>query len=169
MHEISLFERILETNIINFIIMVWILGIIAKKIHLAEALQKLADDVKDNVELSAKRVEDALLEYKNAKDSTANLEKEKLEIEKNAKLNAQNLKEKIECKAQVQKDEIKLNLEKTTNAISIKAKDLTVNEMYNSCVELAKSEIENILDDETHKFIIQKNIEEIEKIDGIKL
>ena len=96
MHDISLYERILHSNLINFIIMVYLLVLIIKKARLGDLIQKLADDVKNDVELSAKNVQDALKEYKEAKRSTKDVEQIKENINLEAKESAQNLKEKNE-------------------------------------------------------------------------
>lgn len=169
MHDISLYERILHSNLINFIIMVYLLVLIIKKARLGDLIQKLADDVKNDVELSAKNVQDALKEYKEAKRSTKDVEQIKENINLEAKESAQNLKEKIEQKTKAQEEEIKINTEKSIASGFKKGQEQIVNEMYNNCVELAKKEVENLLDEETHKHLIQKSIEQIENLNGIKL
>lgn len=169
MHEISLYEKILESNLINFIIMVWILVIIFKKAHLGYLIQRLADDVRNNVELSAKHVQSALQEYKDARRSSKDTPVLKEKIISDAKENAQNLKEKIEYKTKIETEEIRQNLEKLSSAMGKKIQDSTINELYNNLVELAKDEVQNSLDNDTHKHLIQKSIEQIDNLDGIKL
>lgn len=169
MHEISLYEKILESNLINFIIMVWILVIIFKKAHLGYLIQRLADDVRNNVELSAKHVQSALQEYKDARRSSKDTPILKEKIISDAKENAQNLKEKIEYKTKIETEEIRQNLEKLSNAMGKKIQDSTINELYNNLVELTKDEVRNSLDNDTHKHLIQKSIEQIDNLDGIKL
>lgn len=169
MHEISLYEKILESNLINFIIMVSILTLIFKKAKLGDLIQKLADDVRNNVELSAKHVQGALTEYKDAKRSTKDTPVLKEKIISDAKENAQNLKEKLEYKTKIEKEEIKQNFERLSRTLGKKTKDKTVHEVYLACVNLAQNEIENTLDEDTHRHLIQKSIEQIDNLDGIKL
>lgn len=169
MHEISLYERILNSNLINFIIMVSILVFICKKVRLGSLIQKLADDVQNNVELSAKHVQEALKEYKDAKRSTKNVGEIKENITKEAKINAQNLKEKIEAQTKFQEEEILLNLEKTKNNHQRKAQEKLTQQMYLACVDMAQKEIESLLDEDMHNHLIENSIAQIDNLGGIKL
>ena len=89
------FENLLATNLINFIIVIATLALIVKKARLADVIQKLADDVKSDVEKSANNAADALKEYKETKKETKNTPKLQEEILEEAKSNAYALEEKI--------------------------------------------------------------------------
>ena len=108
----SLFEQILQTNIINFIIVISTLVLIFKKAHLGDLIEKMAQEVKDSVESSALKAQDAISEYKATKKAVKDTPQLQEEILSCAKSNAQNLKEKIEQTTLVACEEIKLNLEK---------------------------------------------------------
>jgi F0F1-type ATP synthase membrane subunit b/b' len=49
----SIFEQILHTNLINFIIVLSLLVLIFKKAHLGDLIDKMANDIQDKVEKSA--------------------------------------------------------------------------------------------------------------------
>ena len=99
-----MFEQILSTNLINFLIVILTLRWICKKARISEILQKLADDVQLNVEKSSKNAADALAEYKATKKATKDTPALQEEIITKAKSNAQNLKEKIEQKTRTQQE-----------------------------------------------------------------
>ena len=95
MHEMTLYQRILESNLVNFIIMVTILTVIFKKFRLGIIFDKMADDIRTSVMTSSEAAQAALKEYKEAKRSTKNLNNEKNEIIERAKSTAQGAREEI--------------------------------------------------------------------------
>ena len=108
----SLFEQILQTNLINFIIVISTLGLIYKKAKLGSLIEKMAQDVKDKVEKSSLDTKSAIDEYKNTKKSLVRLPLQQEEILQNAKQNAQKQKEKIEQDSKIQLEEIKNSIQK---------------------------------------------------------
>ncbi len=162
----TLFEQILNTNLINFLIVVSTLVLIFKKAHLGDLIQKMADDVKESVEKSSKNAQSAISEYKQTKKSTKDTPKLQEEIISSAKLNAQNLKEKFEQKTKLQEQEIKSSLEKIYISQQEKYKKMTTNDIYKACVELAKDETLTRLNDDVHKKLINSSIDELDKIEG---
>ncbi len=162
----TLFEQILNTNLINFIIVVSTLVWIFKKAHLGDLIQKMADDIKESVEKSSKNAQSAISEYKQTKKSTKDTPRLQEEIISNAKLNAQNLKEKFEQNTKLQEQEIKSGLEKIYQSQQEKYKKMTVNEIYQACIQLAQDETLERLNDETHRKLINSSIDELDKIEG---
>ncbi len=92
----SLFEKILQTNIINFLIVISTLIFVFKKMKLGLLIDKMAQDVQLKVEESSICAKDALEEYKKTKKDFKKLPEKQKEIIENANNNANNLKEKIE-------------------------------------------------------------------------
>ncbi len=166
MQEASLFESILRTNIINFIIVVSTLVWIFKKANLGALIQKLADDIRLSVEKSSADAQSAISQYKTTKKSVKDTPKLQEEIISQAKNSAQNIKEKIEQKTLLEKNELKKNVEKILLSQEEKFKKLTINEIYNASIDMAKEEIQKRLDEKTHQRIIQKSIEELDEIEG---
>ncbi len=162
----TLFEQILNTNLINFLIVVSTLVLIFKKAHLGDLIQKMADDIKESVEKSSKNAQSAISEYKQTKKSIKDTPKLQEEIISNAKLNAQNLKEKFEQKTLFQEQEIKSGLEKIYKSQQEKYKKMTLSDIYCACVELAKDETLARLNDDVQKKLINSSIDELDKIEG---
>ena len=101
----SLFEQILQTNLINFLIMISTLVLIFKKAHLGDLIEKMANDVRLKVEESSKRTQDALSEYKSTKREVKDAPKLQEEIISTAHNSAKNLVLKIEEKSKLKQDE----------------------------------------------------------------
>lgn len=173
MEELTLYQKILESNLVNFIIMVSILVFIFKKAKLGTIFDKMADDIKTSVMTSAEAAQAALKEYKEAKRSTKNTAFEKEEILNKAKDSAQNMKNT--AVSILQKEEVALD-EKCSVQIDgniQKAKETTAKEIYETVVSLAEDEIKNrILNaknrDEIQSRLIDKCIKEIDTLEEIK-
>jgi len=160
------FENLLATNIINFIIVIATLALIFKKAHLGDLIQKMADDIKNDIEKSAISASEALKEYKEVKKSTKDTSKLQEQMMINAKNSANNLKEKIIQETKSQQEEIKANIERILLSQGEKAKKITTSEIYTACVNLAQEIVIQKLDKKTHKKLINSSIDEIDKIKG---
>lgn len=173
MEELTLYQKILESNLVNFIIMVSILVLIFKKAKLGAIFDKMADDIKTSVMTSADAAQAALKEYKEAKRSTKNIGAKKEEIINKAKDTAKTmqdnasgqLSEEIElfnkkCEVQIQND-VK------------KAKESAAGEIYETVAIRTEEEIKaRLLNAETgsalQKRLIDKSINEIDTLEEIK-
>lgn len=164
--QTGLFESILKTNVINFIIVISTLMWIFKKANLGALIQKLADDIKLSVEKSSSNAQDAISQYKSTKKSVKDTPKLQEEIISQAKSNAQNIKEKIEQKTLLEKNELIKSIEKIISNQQEKYKKLTINEIYKASINIAKEEVQKRLDENNHQKIIEKSIEELDKIEG---
>lgn len=162
----SLFEQILSTNIVNFIIVIATLALIFKKAKLSDIIERLATDIKNNVEKSAANTQSALSEYKTVKKQTKDTPKLQEEIIENAKTNAGNTANQIEKKASDNIEEIKASLEKIYLSQGNKQKSSTINEVSLACINLAQAETISRLNDETHKNLIDTAINDLDKLQG---
>ena len=164
--QTGLFESILKTNVINFIIVISTLVWIFKKANLGALIQKLTDDIKLSVEKSSSNAQDAISQYKSTKKAVKDTPKLQEEIISQAKSNAQNIKEKIEQKTLLEKNELIKSIEKIISNQQEKYKKLTINEIYKASINIAKEEVQKRLDENNHQKIIEKSIEELDKIEG---
>ena len=164
--EASLFEQFLQTNTLNFIIVMSTLVWIFKKAHLGDMIQKMADDIKDSVEISSQNAANALKDYKETKRATRGTEELQEKIINQAKINAESIKGKIEEKTAQQKEELRENLKKSFEDQEENFKNLTVGEVYSASIELAKEEVLKRLDKKVHKQLINTSIDEINNIEG---
>lgn len=174
MHEVTLYQKILESNLVNFIIMVSILTFIFKKAKLGLIIDKMADEVKNTVTTSVQAARNAMDEYKNIKKSLKNTESEKQNIIENAKNSAKNMEEVQN--SLIKKEEISLD-KKCSLQIendNKKMKDKITDEIFDIVKILTRDEIERLIledkDGVLQNKLIEKAINEIDKIEGeIKL
>ena len=160
----SLFEQILSTNLINFIIVVSTLVWIFKKVNLGSLIDKMAQDIKLQVENSANNTQNAIAQYKEIRRSIKDTPKLQEEIIEQANMNAKIIKDKHEKDAVVQKETIDANTSKIISQQEEKMRKLTSDEIYLACVNLAQEEVVGHLDNEMHKKLINTSIEEISSI-----
>ncbi len=169
MHEMTLYQRILESNLVNFIIMVTILTVIFKKFRLGIIFDKMADDIRTSVMTSSEAAQAALKEYKEAKRSTKNLNNEKNEIIERAKSTAQGAREAIKEVILKEENALQRQYENRVESDTLKAKDDTSKEFLDVVVELSKDEIQNRLNGdngaEIQTKLIDKCIENLDEID----
>ena len=161
----SLFEQILNTNIINFIIMISLLALIFKKANLASVIEKMASDIKSKVEKSSFDTKNAIDEYKRIKKEVKNTPKLKEEIHQNAIKTSDEIKQKINKKTLETTLDLKKGLDNIYLNQKIKQKNLTLKEVYYACVDLAKDETLKILDENMQKKLIDNSIDELNKIE----
>lgn len=164
--EASLFEKILSTNLINFLIVISTLVWIFKKAHLGNLIDRMAEEIKESIEKSSVDTKKALDEYKQTKKATKGTELLQDKIIKQAKINAETIKEKIEAKTNAQNEEIKSRLVKAFENQEQNYKNLTLDEVYTASIELAKEEILKRLDKDVHKKLINSSINELDNVEG---
>lgn len=169
MENISLYQRILESNLINFIIMVSILILIFKKANLGSIIDKMASDIKEKVMTSASAAQDALSEYKKTKKSIKTLDSDKEKIIEQAKENINSIKQKTSNDISTEEKSLDIKLHKNIETLERKTKDNTVDEVFNAVIDEAQNVIIKNLDDETQKSLIEKCIIEIDAMGEIKL
>ena len=164
--EASLFEKILETNLINFLIVVSTLVWIFKKAHLGDLIQRMADEVKETVEQSSINAQSAINDYKETRKATRDTEQLQEKIIKQAQINAESIKGKIEEKTAQRQADIKSNLKRAFENQELNFKNLTIDDVYLASVELAKEEVLKRLDKNVHKRLINTSIDELAKVEG---
>ncbi len=166
MHEMSLFEAILSTNIVNFLIVIYTLVLIYKKAHLGDLIAKMADDIRISVETSTENKEKALKKYEETKELVSDTQQLQDEIKHQARLSAENIKKKTEEKTTLQQKELLSHLEKIFKSQAQRFKNLTLEDVYGASVSLAKEEVLKRLDEKVHKKLINSSIDELDKIKG---
>lgn len=164
-----MFEKILATNLINFIIMVWLLSIVFKKAKLGDMLQRLADDVRKKIEQSKENAQRALDDYENTKAGVGEVVKKQENILQNAKETASAIEKNIKRDTQVCIAEFEESFKALVDNCAAKTKKQTLEQVYVACIELAHQEVEKNLDENTHKHLVEQGIEQISKMDGICL
>ncbi len=163
-----IYEQILESNIINFLIMVSILVFIFKKCRLGDLIDAMADEIKNNVDISYKNVENAKKRYKETELEAKKTEQKKEEISKNSKELIQKLQEKNGFEIEKKTKDIEENLNKTKeNILSSKVQKVTktVQEAVYLC---SVDTIKNMLNYDMQKKIILESLDELDDFSFIQ-
>ena len=163
------YEYILHSNLINFLIMVYLLVLIFKKCKLGNAIDKISYEIINNVETSANAVQKALAEYKEAKreSRTVNQKTDKIiseakeKIEKFEEKNANEIKEKEEL--------LEKNVKKTERAYLDRRIQKTTAEIKCAISKLSVETIKDMLNEEMHKKIIVDAMDELDNIGEVEI
>ena len=162
----GLFEQILNTNIINFLIVLWILTAIIKKVRVADLIKKMAEDIEVSVDKSAMDAKNAIDEYKTTKRSVRDTAQIQEEILHYAKRNVVKLKDKIEKNTVLAQEEIEGRLEKVYQNQKDRYTHLTINDVYKASIDLAQEEVIKRMDEKAHRRMIKTAINAVEKFKG---
>lgn len=163
--ELTLYQKILESNLVNFILMVSILTLIFKKARLGTFIDKMALDIKTSVISSSEAAQSALKEYKEAKRSTKDAENIKKGIIENANQSAKNMEETSLNLLKQEEETIEAKCQiKIENDIQ-KAKEKTAVKIFENVINLAQNEIQTRLDDKMQIKIIKNCINEIDTLE----
>ena len=163
----SLYQKILESNLVNFIIMMSILVLIFKKAKFGNFIDKMADDIRNSVMTSSEAAKKAINEYKEAKKSTKNLQAEKNEIITRAKTSALNIEDSAKEKLQIEQKNIDNKCAAQVQNVIEKAKSNTASEILDLVSELAEDEVRKRLDDTMQKKKKKKSINELDKLENL--
>ena len=168
MHNESLFLTILETNIINFLIMISILVWIFKKFNLGALIDNLAYDIKNNVITSAEAVQNALNEYKKTRKESREIPLKKQEIIENANLQAKKMDEKNLEEIKEKEKKLEENSSKMKESYSEKIILKTAKNINDAVYELSKRSIINMLNYDIQNKITKDCLDELDKMNEVK-
>ena len=163
---ISILKFLATSNTINFVIMVWLLAVIVKKLNIVSALENSINKVKESITKSEEQKENSLKMYDENKLLMENLPND-----------IENLKQISNDKIKVFKDKIKntnssliANMQKNVDrVVSIEEKkivNLITEDTFVESVNIAKENIIDMLkqDPELHNKFIQMSLEELDRV-----
>ena len=168
MHNESLFLTVLESNIINFLIMMSILVWIFKKFNLGKIIDNLADDIKNNVITSAEAVQNALNEYKKTRKESREIPLKKQEIIENANLQAKKMDEKNLEEIKEKEKRLEEDSSKMKESYSEKIILKTAKNINDAVYELSKRSIINMLNYDIQNKITKDCLDELDKMNEVK-
>ena len=163
---ISIFKYILESNIINFAIMVWLLYVVCKKLDVASMLHKSVDAVEDYIEKSKKEKEHSDSLVSESKQLIAKLPSEISEIEKFAKQKTDIFKGQLDANTNKTIEKVNGNIDKIIQIEQKKASNLVLDYSFRKSMDKAKSDIVKMLEEkpELHNKFIDESLCELEKL-----
>lgn len=165
----ELYIKILETNTLNFIIMVLILGLIYKKCKLALMFDDMQNNISDKVRKSQLAVQKAIEEYKTARKNSRNKDSIKENITKEANETIEKLKLKNKESLEQKKEELEEQYEKNKVFYIENKVQKTADEIKDVVLELSKEIIEEKMNPETQRKVILDCLKELDNIEEVRL
>ena len=163
----EIYLKILESNIINFIIMVSILTFIFKKFELGKIIDNFANDIQNKVTTSFDAVQNALKEYKEKRKEQREIPNKKEKIINEAKLIAKKLEDKNKEDIIQKEIELDKSFEKAQNALYRRSVEKTTQDIQTAVLYLAKDTIKNMMTEEMQVKSIYLALDEFDKMEGV--
>lgn len=165
----EIYEYILHSNLINFLIMVYLLALIFKKFKLGNILDKISYEIIHNVETSANAVQKALSEYKEAKRESRTVNQKTDKIISDAKEKIEKFKEKNAVEIKEKEELLEKNVEKQEVVYLDRRIQKTTNEIKCAISKLSVETIKSMLNEELHKKIIVDAMDELDSIGEVEI
>lgn len=165
---ITIWNKILTSNLFNFVLMIVFLGWIIKKCKIAELLEAGRKSIEDRILLAKQEKEVALKTLYETQENGVNVQKEAVEIiEKSAK-NAVLVGKKMVDDAQKQSETFAQSTQKAIDTNIEKLRINLTNETAQTAINKAKEHIENMLKEDRSLHIKYIN-ESIDSLNGVDI
>jgi F0F1-type ATP synthase membrane subunit b/b' len=163
---ITILKTLLTSNTINFLLMVWILAVIVRKINLGATFAKGISEVKALIDKSDEKKKSSQNKLDEVKTLMEKLPQDIAEIENLSKQKANVLKKDIETNLKNTVSKLENSVEKVISVEEKKISNSLQMESVKSSVELARQKIIESLaqNPELHNDFIQSSLEELEKV-----
>jgi len=163
---ISVLKFLAESNTINFIIMLVILGWIVKKVNLGKSFDKSVSEVEVGIKRSDEEKAHSEVLFNEADALMKKLPEDVKTLEKNAAEKAEVFKQQIEENTQAAIFNLGKNVDRTLAIEEKKISNILTDKTSVASVELAKKHIINMLkyNQELHNHFIQNSLDELDKV-----
>jgi F0F1-type ATP synthase membrane subunit b/b' len=163
---ITILKTLATSNTINFLLMVWILAVIVRKINLGNAFAKGISEVKTLIDKSENKKK---LSQKNLDEINTLIEKLPQDVAELEKLSAQKteaLTKDIVINTKNSIEKLEKNVEKVISVEEKKISNSLQEESVKASVELAKQRIIKSLaqNPDLHNDFIRSSLDELEKV-----
>lgn len=163
-HEMGLLDYIFNSNVINFLIVVWILVYLFKKFDILGAIPKQQQFIIDKIEHSEKIKQEAQDEYNETEEKFKNVDAESKEIVENGKSISVSLVEQIEKETEQQKEVLSEKTDKLIEAQKQQAANEITNEISRAAIYVAKEHIKKSVNEDMHDKFINEFIDNLDNV-----
>jgi F0F1-type ATP synthase membrane subunit b/b' len=163
---ITILKTLATSNTINFLLMVWILAVIVRKINLGNAFAKGVSEVKSLITKSEDKKNESQKNLDEVNILMEKLPQDVVDLEKASKEKAKVFKKTIEENTKNTVSNLEKNIEKVVSVEEKKISNLLQEESANASIELAKQKILEALETkpELHNEFIKDSLDELEKV-----
>ncbi|MDY6383304.1 MAG: hypothetical protein SPL70_05345 [Cyanobacteriota bacterium] len=162
---IDIIKYLIDTNIVNFALMVWFFWWVFDKIDIKKLMNNVVQAVKDKIQKSESEKESSNISMNKALETLNKLPDEIKEIEKFNNDKTELFKKQLEISTQKTIDKIENNIEKS---IKIEEKNISkevMNETIEKSIEQARNNIIEMLksNPDLHNKFIQDGLDKLDK------
>ncbi len=163
---VSVFKYILQSNVINFILMLVVLGLIVKKLNLGKSFDESISVVECGIKKSDEEKTASQSKLKEAKALIDRLPEDVAELKKAAEEKGEIFKSEIEGNAQKSILSFEKNIDATLDVEEKKISNVLTDKTIAASVELAKVQIQRLLNEnpELHNKFISDSLDELDKV-----
>lgn len=162
----QIYHYILHSNIINFIIMLWILYAIIKKINLGKTLEQSIENVNVSIQKSDKDKHESQITLNKAKELIEKLPEDIKTLEQTSKQKVEIFTTKITENTQKTIFDLEKNIDRAVSIEEKKISNLLSEKTSKASIELAKQHILKQLEEnpELHNQFIMNSLDELDKV-----
>ncbi len=163
---ISIIRYILHSNVINFMLMIWILAAIVKKFNINTNLKNAIANIELEIKKSENEKENSNKKLLEAQETLDNLPKDLETIENTSNEKTVAFKNSIEENTQKTIYNIDNNIKKALAIEEKKISNLITEKTSKASIELAKRHIQDLLNSkpELHNKYIMESLDELDKV-----
>jgi len=166
-HEsLSLMERIQNSNVVNILLVVFILGFLAKKFNLVGGIDAQRSKISDEILTIENQKKEALAQLDEAKSRTANLKSEVDEILSTARESAESLSAQILADAKAESAKIVENAKKRVELEQRASIKELEKRLLNDALLEARSELANTVTTQDQKRSVETFLDELSQLKG---
>lgn len=164
--HLGLFERILESNVINIVLVALVLGFLAKKFNLLGGIDAKQAQLSSEILAIENQKKAALTQLQDAKNRTANLKAEVAEILENARESAQLISAQIISDASLESSKIVENAKRRVALEQRSALHELEKRLLNDAISDARSEMSQTLTAADQKHSVEEFLQELSQLKG---
>lgn len=166
-HEsLSLIERIQNSNVVNILLVVFILGFLAKKFNLVGGIDAQRSKISTEILTIENQKKEALAQLEEAKSRTANLKSEVDEILSTARESAESLSAQILADAKAESAKIVENAKKRVELEQRASIKELEKRLLNDALLEARSELANTVTAQDQKRSVETFLDELSQLKG---
>lgn len=160
-------ENLLHSNLFNFVVMVAVFALIAKKLKVSDAIESNRKKIENTVHEAVSTKEQSLTELKNVELEVKNTDKEVEDIVDLAKSTLKTIEAKMTEDLHNQVKSIENNVQKVINSEVSMLNSKLVRGVSNASVALAESNMLKMLNEnkDLHNKFINDSIDELDKVE----
>ena len=163
---ISILKTLVQSNTVNFIIMVILLYVILKKVHIGAAFEKMVEAIRNNIEKSEQTKSKSLETLETSQAKMAKLPEDIALLEKTSSDKIKAFEDKINSNTQKTIADLNGSVKRIMEIEEKKISNLVTKKTSKESVDLAKNKLIDLLkkEPELHNQFIQQSLDELDKV-----